>query len=93
MFECSRNNRPIPSQDNLQKVIDMYGYTFDFPQDSNLPVMFVNEKIIDNREKQFLIIWERCLALDFVFLGLERAVKFAVWERLNQCWEERGRSK
>lgn len=85
MFECNRDNRPIASQDNIHKVMEISGYSFGFIEGNIIPVMFANGKPITSHEQKFLMVWERCLALDFFVRGLEKAVRYAVYSKLNEC--------
>ncbi|EKO3780454.1 hypothetical protein P0F39_001990 [Vibrio metschnikovii] len=88
MFECNRNGRPIPSRDNIKKIMDMNNCTFK-QTDRYEATMFVDGVAIKGNKNAIRFIWERCLALDFLSTGLVRAVESAFWWRVDQVVNSR----
>lgn len=90
MFETNRNGRPIQTQANIKIVMDMHNCQFEFVQGAIVPSMRIGDDVFYDRGFIVRFIWERCLALDFMAQGLEKAVRTAVWEQLGLCWEKKG---
>ncbi|EJL6338818.1 TPA: hypothetical protein ACMDPE_001843 [Vibrio cholerae] len=82
MLECNRNGRPIPSRDNINQVMDMNGFTFKQTSECGV-TMFVNGVATSGFNDATRVIWERCVALDFLSTGLLRASADAYLWRVN----------
>lgn len=82
MLECNRNGRPIPSRDNINQVMDMNGFTFKQTSEYGV-TMFSNGVATSGFNDAIRVIWERCVALDFLSTGLLRAAANAYWWRVN----------
>ncbi|MBY7858685.1 hypothetical protein KW419_10535 [Vibrio fluvialis] len=83
MLECNRNGRPIPSRDNINQVIEMNQFTFNKTSEYGV-TMFVNGVATAGSEDAVRVIWERCVALDFLNTGLLRASANAYWWKVNE---------
>lgn len=83
MLECNRNGRPIPSRDNINKIMDINHCTFE--RTSQYAVtMFIDGVRTYGHEDASRFIWERCVALDFLNVGLLRAIRTTIWQKMYE---------
>lgn len=83
MLECNRNGRPIPSRENINAVMKMNHCTFEKTSEYGV-TMFVDGVRTYGHEDASRFIWERCVALDFLNAGLLRAIRMAIWQKMDE---------